>query len=57
MESDISDSKMMQGQLTFLFVALASATNVALKLFRYRTDSTYYDAGDALGTNYWKISN
>ena len=42
--------------MTFLAVAIGAASHTALDLFRYRSSSTYFDAGDILGTNYWKLS-
>ena len=44
------------GNVTFLAVAIGAATHVALDLFRYRSSSTYFDAGDITGTNYWRLS-
>ena len=43
------------GNVTFLAVAIGAATHVALDLFRYRSSTTYFDAGEIFVTNYWKI--
>merc|ERR1712051_560963 len=51
-----SDMQLMEAQLTFLFTAMVSTAYVALDLFRYRT-GTFYDNGDVLGTNWWKLAN
>ena len=47
----------MSGQITFLLVALGVTVGSALKLFRYRSESTYYDAGKILSSNYWKLGD
>ena len=43
----------MQGNLTYLHVALGSAIHAALELFVWHEDD-YYDNGDVLSTNTWK---
>ena len=44
-------------QINFFFVALANLISMSMTTFRYRSSSTYYDAGDVLSTNYWKMAN
>ena len=47
----------MDAQVTFFVTAMMSTLFTAASLFRYRSSSTYYDDGDVLGTNYWKLAN
>ena len=47
----------MDAQVTFFVTAMMSTLSIAAVLFRYRSSSTYYDDGDVLGTNYWKLAN
>ena len=49
----MKESNPMMGNLTYLHVALASTIHAGLELFVYHEDGEY-DAGDVLGTNYWK---
>jgi hypothetical protein len=64
------DEKMpLQGQMTYTFVALGAATMHALKAFRYRSTTGFYDAGKGLdatdagkgldykGPNWWSLMN
>ena len=54
---DIEKNGGMEAQVTFFIVALTNTMLTADSLFRYRSSSTYYDDGDVLGTNYWKLAN
>ena len=47
----------MDAQVTFFVTAMMSSLAIAASLFRYRSSATYYDDGDVLGTNYWKLAN
>ena len=44
-------------QINFFFVAVANLVNMYLTVYRYRSDDTYYSAGDVLSTNNWKNAN
>lgn len=55
--TDEMRSKMLQANITYLVTAMFVAVDAALQTFRYRSDSTYYDAGDAVSPNYWKLLN
>ena len=49
-----------QGQMVYTTVALTNTVYYALKMFRYRSASGFYDAGkgaDGNGTNLWFILN
>ena len=37
--------------------AMSLTLHAALVQLRYRSSTTYYDAGDALTTNYWELLN
>ena len=47
----------MEAQVTFFVTALMSSLGIAASLFKFRSSTTYYDDGDVLGTNYWKMAN
>ena len=50
----------LQGQMTYTLVALGAATMHALKAFRYRSTTGYYDSGkglDTKSTNWWSLMN
>ena len=44
-------------QLAFLEVAATGVTIAALKLFRYQSDENYYDNGDLIDRNWWKLAS
>ena len=48
---------MIQAQLVYLVIAIFMTVNAYRVQFFFRTSTTYYDAGDALTTNYWKYLN
>ena len=54
---DMDVMSIRQAQVAYLFTALSLTLHSALTQFRYRTTSGYYDAGDALSTNYWELLN
>ena len=44
----------LMGQLAFTLMAVFKTYNASMKLFRYRSASTYYDAGKmGSKTNFW----
>ena len=49
------------GEITYLLVAIGMATHTGLDLFRYKSDSNYYDdyqaAAVATDTNWFKIGD
>lgn len=47
----------MEANIYFTVTALMNTAMLAASLFRYRSSATYYDAGEVLGTNYWKQYN
>ena len=53
----MTEMDMWRAQMTFLMTALGLTTKALLQQYRYRSDSTYYDAGDAISTNYWQYLN
>ena len=49
---------MMSANVTYLLTAMSLTAHAALQQFRYRSSSTYYSAGDSLGTqNFWQLLN
>jgi len=46
---------MMEAQVTFLMVAVGQAVKYGLDLFRYKAVDGYFDDGDVIGTNFWKL--
>ena len=55
--SDKKKEEAAAANITFLMTAIMNAGFIGLSLFRYRSSTTYYDAGEVLGTNYWKQAN
>ena len=53
----MDSSALMQAQVAYLMTAMSLTVHAALVQFRYRSSTTYYDAGDALTTNYWELLN
>lgn len=51
------EPNVLMANITFLSVALGAAVGSALELFRYRSESTYYDGGKILSSNYWKLAD
>jgi len=49
--------EMMEANLVWTMAALMNTAWIGASLFRYRSSTTYYDAGEVLGTNYWKQYN
>jgi len=56
-KSEKMQEEMEMAQWTFFMVAFGQTAMLALDTFRYKSASTYYDAGSVLGTNWWKMSN
>ena len=56
-DKDDRQAAVMEANITFLVVGLVHTAAIGLKMFRYRSASTYYDNGDVLGTNYWKYAS
>ena len=54
---DVDSSTLVQAQVAYLMTAMSLTLHAALVQFRYRSSDTYYDAGDALTTNYWELLN
>ena len=49
---------MQRANYTFLLISLTQLITTFAINFRYRKfGSTYYDNGEVLGTNYWKLAN
>ena len=46
---------MREAQATFLMVAVGQAVKYSLDLFRYKAVDGYFDDGDVIGTNFWKL--
>ena len=53
----MDSSTLMQAQVAYLMTAMSLTVHAALVQFRYRSSDTFYDAGDALTTNYWELLN
>ena len=47
----------MMGQITYLMVPLMGAVNVAMFLFRYSSQSTYFDAYKVNDTNWYELAS
>ena len=56
-DHEVDTTALMQANVVYLMTAMSLTINAALVQFRYRSDTTYYDAGDALTTNYWEYLN
>ena len=54
----VSERDMKMAHASLLLISMTYMIKTLAFNFRYRRfDSTYYDDGDVLGTNYWKIAN
>ena len=51
----MDDMEIMKSQMVFLMTAVSATMHAALRTFRYRSADTYYNDGDSLSTNYWKM--
>ena len=56
-EKTMMQKAMMPGNQAFLGVAVEHAVMAGLTLFRYNSSSTYYDDGNIMSFNAWKVSN
>lgn len=51
----MDDMDIMKSQMVFLMTAVSATMHAALRTFRYRSADAYYNDGDSLSTNYWKM--